>query len=188
VHTLLRDVADGLRDGTLEADTAHDWSRRARDMDNTVTRARHAVEHGAESISYNPRRLLHRSPPTGFAGYRVMVESLHRAVGQLRGITTGLLYALDDEDGHTAGEEFLQGYGEFLSLVAAAAWYAGSTDEENRENLAESLHAGYERYEELVRETVTGDVWPSLGALLADAARLLEEFDRARQHGAVGPG
>jgi hypothetical protein len=187
VHTLLRDVADGLREGPPDARTARDWAGRARDMDNTVGRARQAVEHGAESISYNPRRLFSRRAPAGFTGYRTMVESLQRAVGQLRGITTGLQYALDDEDGHTAGEDFLRSYGAFLSLVAAAAWYAGSTDEESRANLAESLHSGYERYEELVRDTETGLVWPSIGALLADAARLLEEFDRAHRRGAVRP-
>jgi len=186
LHTLLGDIAGGLREGTPDADTARDWAGRARDMDNTAHRARHAIEHGAESITYNPRRLLHRRPLAGFGGYRVMVNSLHRSVDQLRGITTGLLYGLDD-DGHAAGEEFLRAYGEFLSLVAAAAWYAGSAAEGHREDLAESLHAGYERYEELVRETVPGDVWPSMGALVADAARLLEELDRGRRHGAVGP-
>jgi hypothetical protein len=188
VHTLLRDLSDGLREGPPDADTARDWAGRARDLDLTVSRARHAVEHGAESISYNPRRLLSRRPPPGFAGYRAMVGCLHRAAEQLRGITTGLRYALDGEDGHVLGEEFLRAYGEFLSLVAATAWYCGSTDEEAKQNLAESLHAGYERYEQLVRETVTGDVWPAMGALLADAARLLEEFDRAQGRGAVQPG
>lgn len=187
VHTLLRDVSDGLREGTPEGDTVRAWDDRARDMDNTVARARHAVEQGAESISYNPRRLLSRQAPTGFAGYRTMVESLHRAVDQLRGITGGLQYAVDDEDGHFAGESFLRAYGEFLSLAAAVARYAGTVDEEDRQNLAESLHAGYERYEELVRDTETGDVWPSIGALLADAARLLEEFDRAQHRGAIRP-
>lgn len=188
VHTLLRDIADGLREGTPDADTARDWAGRSRDLDNTVSRARYAVEHGAESISYNPRRLLSRKPPAGFAGYRVMVESLHRATDQLRGITAGLQYAVDDQDEHTLGEEFLQAYGEFLSLVAAAAWYSGTTDDEARQNLAETLHTGYERYDQLVRETVTGDVWPAIGALLTDAARLLEEFDRAQHRGAVQPG
>jgi aromatic acid exporter family member 1 len=187
VHTLLRDVSDGLRRGTPDAATTRDWAGRSRDLDDTVARARYAVEHGAESISYNPRRLLSRRAPAGFTGYRTMVESLHRATDQLRGITTSLRYAVDGEDDHVVGEEFLRAYGEFLSLVAAAAWYCGGTDEEAKQNLAESLHSGYERYEQLVHETVTDDVWPSMGALLADAARLLEEFDRAQYRGALRP-
>jgi hypothetical protein len=187
VHTLLRDISERLREGTPDADSTRDWASRARDMDNTVSRARYAIEHGAESISFNPRRLLSRHAPAGFSGYRAMVESLNRAVDQLSGITTGLRYAVDGDDDHVLGEEFLRAYGEFLSLVAAAAWYCGSTDEEAKANLAEALHSGYERYEQLVRETVTGDVWPAMGALLADAARLLEEFDRAQDSGAVQP-
>lgn len=188
VHTLLRDVSDGLREGTPDADTARDWARRARFMDDTVSRAHHAVEHGAESISFNPRRLLTRHAPAGFTGYRTMTESLRHAVDQLRSITTGLCYAVDGEDEHVLGEAFLRPYGELLSLVAAAAWYCGSTDEEARANLSEALHSGHERYDELVRDTDTDHVWPAMGALMADAARLMEEFDRAHREGAVRPG
>ncbi len=187
VHTLLCDIAGGLREGRPQTKTVRDWARRARNMDSTAARARHAVEHAAESVSYNPRRLVSRRVPRHFTGYRTMVESMQRAGEQTRSIVTGLHYALDGESGYHLRTAFLRSYSDVLASVAEAARWAGSTEQTAEADLQQALREGNDLYDELVRDTDPDDVWPAMGALMADAARLMEEFDRAHRRGAVRP-
>ncbi|GAB2772337.1 FUSC family protein [Streptomyces daliensis] len=184
VCSVLTDMASGLREGPPEKDTAAEWARRARELDGTVRKARYAVEHGAESISYNPRRLLSRSAPTTFSGYRTMVDSLARAAEQVRSISFGLQRSLEEE--RPPDDGFLRAYGEFLDLVAETAQRLGDP-EAGDEDLRRRVENGREHYDELVRRTGENDAWPTLGALLIDAHRLLQEFAHAHGEGAVRP-
>lgn len=185
VFVLLRDMAAGLREPIPEQDSAEDWLRRARRLDTTAGKARTAVEHGAESISYNPVRLFRRQLPVTFSGYRTMVESLARSGEQVRSIAFGLRNLLDDEAERTTDAEFLGPYAEVLDLVADSVQYVGSTEQEGQESLQRSVRFCGRRCEELQEEAMKSQVWPSLAALLIDAHRLVEELGRAHARGAV---
>lgn len=196
LHTLLCDMAEGLGAGIPDADTAEDWARRATALDDTAAKARKAVEHGAESVSYNPRRLLTRQHPASFAGFRTTLDCLERAVGQVRSISRGIQHASEDEvrtGEHrlaTPGAEFLRAYAGLLEVAAAAARDLGHTNEENdgeAEALDGHLDDGRRRYGELTEQVSERNEWPACGALLIDAERLLQEFGQAQHHGSAPP-
>nr|WP_277607965.1 aromatic acid exporter family protein [Streptomyces boncukensis] len=182
VSRLLDDMAAGLRDGE-NADSG-DWLHRARSLDSSVSKARTAVEHGAESVSYNPRRLFCRNLPATFFGYRTMVESLARVVEQVRSMAVVLDARLAEDP---AGDRvFLEGYADVLSSAADGVRYTGGAGRESHEELHRVVDRCTERCHDLELHAGNG-AWPSLGALLTDACRLAEELRRAHRSGAVRP-
>lgn len=187
---LLRDMADGLREGLPERDTLADWHNRARQLDATVASARAAVENGAESVSYNPRRLLSRPRgPRSFSGYRTFTEALARAAEQLRSIAYGLLRMCDADPRLCPDQEFLRAYAELLDVVSRAAAEIGSLDDDDKGNnpLHRTLEDGRARHRDLIASLGDSAAWPSHGVLLTDADRLLAEFDHAHESGAQQP-
>lgn len=202
LHTLLCDMATGLREDPPGPDTAEDWARRATNLDGTARKARQALEHGAESVSYNPRRLITRKHPASFAGYRSAMECLERAVEQVRSITRGIQHASEDqarsEDSgpttrrgpSTPGADFLRSYAELLDLAAAAARDLGHTAQGSKEEykaLDEYMDEGRKRYDELTEQMSRRSEWPASGALLIDADRLLQEFARLQRQASAPP-
>ncbi|NLU67832.1 FUSC family protein [Streptomyces sp. HNM0574] len=211
LHTLLCDMSEGLREGVPSSDTADDWVRRTAAMDGTARKARQAVEHGAESVSYNPRRLLSRRHPTTFEGCRTAVECLERASEQVRSIARGVQHASDggerepgggaDRRPETPGSRFLRSYARLLEVTAAMARDLGRTadgkedrdgrDEESGDGeyaaLERHREEGRRRYGELAEEIEERPEWPAGGALLIDAERLMQEFDRVQHQGSPPP-
>ena len=186
VAALLQDMAEGLRAGIPDSGTVGDWRSRSRGLDSTVGKARSAIGHGAESISYNPRRMFRKHRPVaGFDGYRMMVETLARAAEQLRSIAFGLRKLLDDETGHTADGTFFRPYGEILALVADGVRYLGATAPDSEQHIRETAAACDERCERLAADAREKNAWPALGGLLTDASRLVEELSEAHARGAV---
>ncbi|WP_326809021.1 aromatic acid exporter family protein [Streptomyces sp. NBC_01775] len=195
-QTLLKDMADGLDDGLPDSETAEDWLHRARQLDDTLASAREAVEHGAESVVLNPRRLLHpRSVPRSFAGYRTLMESLGRAGEQIRSIAYGLLRVREQDPSVCPSADFLRAYGELLATLSRAAGLIGSLQESMEEAeegakgedpLIDTLERGREQHRRLADEA-EGAAWPSHGVLLTDADRLLVEFGHAHEQGATQP-
>lgn len=186
VAELLRDMAEGLRAGIPEPGTAGDWRRRSRELDSTVSKARSAVEHSAESISYNPRRMFRKHRPVaGFDGYRMMVETLARATEQLRNIAFGLRKLLHDETGHTADGTFFRPYAEILAYLADGVQHLGSTTQGAGRRLRGTADTCYELCERLEAHVREKNAWPALGGLLTDASRLVEELSEAHARGAV---
>lgn len=188
-RTLLGDMADGLKEGLPEQETAEDWLHRARQLDATLGAARDAVASGAESVVYNPRTWLHRRTiPRSFQGYRVLMESLGRAGEQIRSISYGFVRFRDEETGRP-GDAFLHAYGELLETLSEAAGLIGSQEDEGGggdDPLRRTLRDSRERYAKLC-ERAEGEAWPSHGVLLTDADRLLVEFRHAHEQGAVHP-
>lgn len=187
---LLRDMADGLRDGMPERDTVTDWLQRARQLDQYAATARRAVESGSESVIWNPRRLLRPgSTPTSFTGYRTLVEALTRAGEQLRSICYALLRIIDDEDTAAPGDEFLRVYAELLDVICLAPGSIGAAAEDGDGHgpLGRTLRDGRARHHALSRACDGADAWPTYGVLLTDAERLLTEFGQAHSQGALHP-
>lgn len=191
VQALLCDMAEALDDGLPEPDTAQDWLYRARALDNTVSSARYAVEAGAESVVYNPRRLLnrYRSTSTSFRGYRTLVESLARAAEQLRSIAYGLRRMSEASGGPRPGDDFLLRYAGLLRLAADAAAEIGCLDEDGDGHtpLRRVLDEAHGRHDDLAHAVDGAAAWASHGVLLTDADRLLEEFAHAHASGAAQP-
>lgn len=191
IRTLLQDMSDGLSEGLPERDTVADWLRRARELDRSVSKARYAIEVGAESLVYNPRRLVRRKHTTSasFVGYRTLVEALSRAGEQIRSICYGLLRTYDSQGLNSPDNDFLCPYAQLLGAVAETASEIGEANDEDNEcnPFHRTLDQGRQRHKELTEHVRNTSAWPSHTALLTDADRLLEEFSYAHVQGAVTP-
>lgn len=195
IREVLTDVAAGLRQGVPSTEYAEDWLRRARNLDDTLARARSSIEHGAESVQFNPRRLLlPRSTPTSFAGYRTAADALSRAAEQVRSVTYELTFTAGDEQ--RRGDqyaEFLKFYAELLDRAVEATDDIGHPDNEDGtgySGLDEHVEQGRQVFRRLAeqvqdKELDSPDQWPAYGALITNAQRLLDEFDHAQRRGAV---
>ncbi|MDJ1134886.1 FUSC family protein [Streptomyces iconiensis] len=181
---LLGEMADGLAQGLPERETLESWLYRARQLDNTVTSAREAIESGAESVVYNPRKFL-RATPRSFEGHRALVEALARAGEQIRSISYGLLRMCEMDPEACPDDAFLCAYAELLGVVSRAAGEVARLDEDADDGrgdagpLRRTLEEGRRRHNELTASVEGRAAWPSHGVLLTDADRLLEEFAHA---------
>lgn len=195
IREVLTDVAAGLRDGVPSTEDAEDWLRRSRNLDETVSRARSSIEHGAESVQFNPRRLLmSRSATTSFAGYRTAADALSRAAEQVRSVTYELTFtARDERRGVDQYADFLNSYADLLDRAVEATDDLGHPDNEDGtgySGLDEHVEQGREIFRQLAaqvedKEFDSPDQWPAYGALITNAQRLLDEFDHAQRCGAV---
>ncbi|MCT2591595.1 aromatic acid exporter family protein [Streptomyces sp. N2-109] len=184
--TLLHDMAEGLEDGLPERGMLAEWLYRARQLDSTVASARHAVETGAESVLYNPRRMVSRRVPVTFSGYRTSTEALGRAAEQLRSIAYALLRMCDSEGELCPDDRYLRAYGDLLEIASRGAGAIGATDDADGGNaLRRALDDGYTRHSDLTASVGDSSAWPSHGVLLTDVYRLLEEFDHAHTQGSI---
>lgn len=195
IREVLADMLAGLHDGVPATEAAQDWLRRARNLDRTVARARSSIEHGAESVQLNPRRLLTRSSrATSFDGYRTAADALGRAAEQVRSIAYELTFTARDER-RTRDEyaDFLTSYGDLLDSALEAVDVLGHPDNKDSTGYAgldEHVERGRMVFRDLARQVEQKDLdspdqWPAYGALLTSAQRLLDEFDHAQRWGAV---
>lgn len=185
---LLTDVSEGLS-GVPDRDQAEAWQHRADQFPDTVAQARSTVEHAAETMRFNPRRLLLRGS-SSFEGHRTILNALERATEQLRSTTRGLTYAASSDHPHEQQhDEFLVGLADVLAATAETARILGqlhsANDSERLHELDQAIEQARRSYSDLV-DQVEGerldspDQWPIYGALQTDAHRLVEEFIQAR--------
>ena len=185
---LLTDVSEGLS-GVPDRDQAEAWQHRADQFPDTVAQARSTVEHAAETMRFNPRRLLLRGS-SSFEGHRTILNALERATEQLRSATRGLTYAASSDHPHEQQhDEFLVGLADVLAATAETARILGqlhsANDSERLRELDQATDQARRSYSDLV-DQVEGerldspDQWPIYGALQTDAHRLVEEFIQAR--------
>lgn len=190
LHDLLTDLSEGLRDGVPDRDQAEAWQHRADQLPNTVSQARATVEHAAETMRFNPRRLFLRGS-SSFAGHRTIVNALEHASEQLRSATQVLTHAANTDGAQNQAQhhEFLASYAEVLAATAEAARALGELhsveDAERLADIDEATTRASQAYSDLA-ERITGrelddpDQWPVYGPLQTDAHRLVEEFVQAR--------
>ncbi len=186
---LLTDVSDGLREGVPDPDSAQAWHHRADRLPESVAQARSTVEHAAETMRFNPRRLFLRRS-TSFAGHRTTVNALERAGEQLRSGLRGVNNAVTtDHPRNREHHRFIIGYAEVLASAAEAARVLGQlhrTDDTQRlRELDEATDRAERAYRDLAEQAEDETLdsprqWPIYGALQTDAHRLVEEFIHAR--------
>jgi hypothetical protein len=186
---LLTDVSEGLQAGVPARDQAEEWQHRADQFPTTVAQARSAVEHAAETMRFNPRRLLMRGS-SSFQGHRTILNALERATEQLRSTTRGLTYAATTDHPHEQQhDQFAVGLANVLAFTAETARILGqlhsTNDTDELHQLDQTTDRARHAYSELA-ESVQGeqlddpDQWPIYGPLETDAHRLVEEFIQAR--------
>lgn len=187
---LLADVSEGLRSGVPTADQAEEWRYRANQFPDTVAQARATVEHAAETMRFNPRRLFMRNS-TSFEGHRSILNAFERATEQLRSTARGITYAAStDHPVHSEHEQFLNTYAEVLATAAETACALGRLHSPHDTQHLDELHDASDRarqaYQDLAEQTEgqeldSPDQWPVYGALQTDAHRVVEEFVEAQQ-------
>lgn len=100
-----------------------------------VARARSTVEHAAETMRFNPRRLFMRGS-SSFEGHRTILTALERATEQLRSMARGLTYAArTDQPQERAHETFLAGLADVVTAASETARVVGelhSADDTDR--------------------------------------------------------
>lgn len=186
---LLTDLGEELQRGVPDTEQAGAWQHRADQFPDTVAQARATVEHAAETMRFNPRRLLMRGS-SSFEGHRTILNALERATEQLRSTTRGLTYAASTD--HPQGsehEKFLAGLADLLAATAETARVLGelhtADDSDRLHELDDATDRARRAYRDLAaktegRELDSPEQWPIYGALQTDAHRLVEEFIQAR--------
>lgn len=186
---LVSDIARGLREGVPDRDEAEAWMRRADRLPDAIAQARHTVEHAAETVKLNPRRLIMHGS-SSFEGYRAIINALHRASEQVCAMTKALNQAAQ-QDGPTgeAHERFLHDYARLLDSVAEAVRTLGNLhtmeDLRDESKLDHRLRDCREAFDALVeraegQQLDASDQWPVYSGLHTDAYRLIQEFIQAQ--------
>ena len=145
------------------------------------------LEHAAETLRFNPRRLLMRGSAS-FSGYRYTVRALSRAVDQLHALMRSLTFIAGGE-ADPDREQFLRSFADALDSVAGAARLFGDIHsvqdlkQEGNElqqciNNARSATREIGGYLSSERLEEPGS-WPAYEALHADSRRLVEDIARA---------
>jgi hypothetical protein len=187
---LLSDIDHGLRHGLPDADDTDEWRRRADALPGAVAQTRNTVEHTAEAMRFNPRRLMMHGS-SSFDGYRAIINALQRASEQLCSITKGLNYAAQqNRSSGVRHEDFLRDYGCLLDAVADVARILGNLhtteDLRNENHLEDRIDRARERYNTLVENVEIEELdpprqWPIYSALHTDGHRIIQEFIQAQQ-------
>ncbi|OON82812.1 aromatic acid exporter family protein [Streptomyces tsukubensis] len=194
VHALARSLCDLISDiypalreeeGLDKERTTH-WRRRAASFGSIVSQAHSSVSTARESFYYNPRRLLRgrHGHHTTFDGYQAVIDALERVSYQVASMTR----SLDQEQDERGGREhrrFFHAYGDFLASLAHITDLFGEIDEDHLKDQAQRLCASAGEAREVHEQLVRGAQDSSLrlsdpscpyGVLLAEAARLMDEF------------
>lgn len=186
VQGLISDISEAILQGPPTRGDSDEWSFRGERLENLAQRTRDTVDSAAESVRFNPRRLLLNTDPP-FGGYRTVVDRMARVSVQLSSIADTLSRTSDDPElPHSA---FLENYGAFLGHIGGAAQLLAELDSarlsEQVERLAE--HVEQARNEQSALSSTTaeyeaklGDQIRVYGGLLIDADRLLGEFQYIR--------
>lgn len=187
VASELGGIAEGLRDGVPDEDQAQQWSERISQLPNLAEQTRENLEHAAETMRFNPRRLLMRSS-TSFVGYRYTVRALSRIVDQLGPLMRSISFAAG-QGSDSEREEFLRAFADVLDSVADAARLLGDIhsvqdlQEENNE-LQQRIDAARESTRKTSKhlshlEEAEPGRWPAYETLHADSRRLVEDIAHA---------
>ncbi|MBB4935064.1 uncharacterized membrane protein YgaE (UPF0421/DUF939 family) [Lipingzhangella halophila] len=182
VHGLIADISESVSQGPPTRGDSDDWRFRGERLENLAERTRDTVDSAAESVRFNPRRLLLNMEPP-FGGYRTVVDRLARVSVQLSSIADTLSRTSDDPG--LPHSEFLEYYGAFLGHIGEAARLLAELESdrisEHVERLAEHVERARNEQTAITSTTVEqesklADQTRVYGGLLIDAERLLGEF------------
>jgi uncharacterized membrane protein YgaE (UPF0421/DUF939 family) len=189
VCDLLCDISETLAQGTPEQDRVGEWSSRAGRMPELAESARSVIEHAAESMRFNPRRLWMRQS-SDFRGYRYTLDAFERASEQLTSMCRSLRHSKAEDRSTTEAEhEFARGLADVLAAAAEASRILGEihsvADREHVSELDDPIEQGRKAVERLSRHADDHDLdqgydGPIYTGLLTDARRLVEEYGEAR--------
>ncbi|UCM89948.1 aromatic acid exporter family protein [Streptomyces marincola] len=192
---LLSDIADDLRETTPDETRAQEWLDRARRIDGLAQRARASVEDGEEAARLNPRRLV-RGGHLRLPAHHAAVNVLERVGHQTQSIARGLRYAAHSDHYQALARDFLTGYAELLTDVAVAARELPVSEDADAdgEALRDRVDRARRCHDRLAARSRRAHLdapgeWPLYGALLTDAARILDDLGTHRPTGtgAAGP-
>ncbi|TDC97620.1 aromatic acid exporter family protein [Actinomadura sp. 7K507] len=185
LYRLIGDIYPALREGKLEEERTRRWWQRASQLKPVAQQAQSSVYTAWESILYNPRRLRHRhrnrSP---FQNYQALVDALERVCDQVASMARSL-DRWRDAEGSRGHLDFLRAYGDFMASLARMAELLSRIDEDRLQDQAQELSeatAEAQRCYDRLREDAQADSVPlgdpaqPYGILMAEAVRLMEEF------------
>ena len=185
LYELLGDIYPALREGKLEGESTRRWRQHASRLGPVAQQAQSSVYTAWESILYNPRRLRHRHRhQSSFQNYQALVDALERVCDQVASMARSL-DQWRDADGSRGHLGFLRAYGDFTASLARIAELLGQIDEDRLQDQAQELSeatAEAQRCHDRLREDAQAGSVPlsdpsqPYGILLAEAARLMDEF------------
>lgn len=185
LYGLIGDIYPALREGKLEEEGTRRWRQRATQLGPVAQQAQSSVYTAWESILYNPRRLRHRHRhQSSFQNYQALIDALERVCDQVASMARSL-DQWHDADGSRGHLGFLRTYGDFMASLARIAELLSRIDEDRLQDQAQELSeatAEAQRCHDRLREDAQAGSVPlsdprrPYGILMAEAARLIEEF------------
>jgi hypothetical protein len=182
---LLCRIGDGLRDGCEEADV-RDWQGEVDGLDGQLGDTADAIQRGAESRRFNPRRW--RSPVPAPHTYRPLLRTMRLIMPSVSSIVRAIGHAAtEDERAPEAliSETFAHSYAGLLAATAEAIAAQGrnpaDSDPRARQQVTASLEKAAAIQERMTRLVENGELsrprgWAVSGSLLIDAERILSNL------------
>jgi hypothetical protein len=182
---LLCRIGDGLRDGCGEADV-RDWQGEVDGLDGQLGDTADAIQRGAESRRFNPRRW--RSPVPAPHSYRPLLRTMRLITPSVSSIVRAIGHAAtEDERAPEAliSEAFARSYADLLAATAEAIAAQGrnpaDSDPRARQQVTASLEKAAAIQERMTRLVENGELsrpkgWALSGSLLIDAERILSNL------------
>ncbi|NLU75709.1 hypothetical protein HCC61_24155 [Streptomyces sp. HNM0575] len=193
LRDLACDMCGALNAGELPRERTQRWCHRATQLGPPAAQAQASVQTAWESANYHPWRLLSRSRRRrrpSFTGYQQVTDALERITHQVASMTRSFDQWHDSGDGPEF-RPFLERYADFLSCFAAVAEVFGRLDEDRLDEQCQELknavaELGRARGRladagESGAPLPVGDPSEPFGILLAEAVRLLDEAEHARE-------
>ncbi len=188
-HDLLTEMAKGIRDEWDEA-TARAWYERSAVILARAPKVKEEVALGHESTRFNVRTRL--SPVNiNWDGYTQAVESLRLAQWHISGIARSLIDAADDDDPQPRpSDDVMETFADALDEIAKAMTHFGHDGDGEVEIVDEGLDAAttvLDGLQDKIRNDPSADpsLWPSIGALIVDAKRIIRQLAATRSKAAV---
>ncbi len=186
IRELIADISQAVREGSPTSADSDDWRYRAYRLQNLAERTRDTVDSAAESVRWNPRRLLLRMEPP-FKGYRTVVDRMAGISAHLNSIADTLSRTSEDPD--VPHQQFLERYGAFLGYTRDAAQLLAELEtaklNEQVEHLSRCVAQARDKQSAMTSATLEHEITLAdqarvYGGLLVDADRLLDEFQYIR--------
>ncbi|MER7729179.1 FUSC family protein [Streptomyces sp. NPDC096323] len=182
---LVSDMYPVLRENEMDQERTGEWRSRAENTGRLIAQARDGFRTAQESLYYNPRLLLRRSPRRpSFEGYGAVLEALVRSLYQVGSLTRSLDQWRRDGGGHDDAA-FFRSYADFLESVNKITEVLGELDEDVLEDQARQIGRLAAEAQERCRDVsdqagrsrlpLTDPVHP-YGVLVVESTRLMEEF------------